>query len=350
MWNGAVMKCGGLINLNQSTVDRGFSLVSVMVGMSVMSILGLALMNLLGSQYRASAAMNLDMDRLTVWRGFVNRTDCERSKVASLPASGTAPIALFSKSGGVVLPAKNEGEKLGRFTYRAIVDIKGDVFIESRGSAEGRSLRDPAGNFDLSNWKSLTSAPICSAVGGTSGQSGSADGRARAPVDPDEDTTARLMLFANSTLKALDGDIAVTAEYILDGGYSCRNQLVFVCDGKEMSLARESQTISFTLRQDRSCYVEVRSRPAEGQSDNCQSGRIAGPGGKNAATAMQGFNLYRIQWEDRLASREDAEKCFAQKRAGVPLLKQFACQRTEAMDWNDGIWSIRGQAIRPVVR
>ena len=344
------MKCGGLVNRGQSTRDRGFSLVSVMVGMSVMSILGLAMMNLLGSQYRASAAMNLDMDRLTVWRGFVNRTDCERSKAASLPPSGTAPIALYSKSGGVVLPAKTEGERLGRFTYRAVVDNKGDVFIESRGSAEGRSLRDPAGNFDLSNWKSLTSAPICSAGGGPQGLSGNADPRSRAPVDPDEDTTARLMLFANSTIKALDGDVAVTAEYILDGGYSCRNQLVLTCDGKEMILARQDQTVSFTLRQDRGCYVEVRSRPAEGPSGNCQSGPIAGARGKNAATAMQGFNLYRIQWEDRLASREDAEKCFKQKRDGVPLLKQFACQRTEAMDWNDGIWSIRGQAIRATVR
>jgi hypothetical protein len=344
------MKCSGSLKPGQSVRDQGFSLVSVMVAMSVMSILGLALMNLLGSQYRASAAMNLDMDRLTVWRGFVNRTDCERSKAAALPPTGTAPIALFSKSGGVVLPAKIEGERLGRFTYRAVVDNKGDVFIESRGSAEGRSLRDPAGNFDLSNWKSLTSAPICSAGGGTPNPQGTADARNRAPVDPDEDTSARLVLFANSVLKALDGDIAVTAEYILDGGYSCRNQLVFTCDGKEMSLSREDQTVSFTLRQDRGCYVEVRSRTAEGASGNCQSGPIAGARGKNAATAMQGFNLYRIQWEDRLANRDDAEKCFAQKRAGVPLLKQFACQRTEAMDWNDGIWSIRGQAIRPVVR
>lgn len=334
-------------------LSAGFSLVGVMVGMSVMSLLGLALMNLLGSQYRANAALNLDMDRLTVWRGLVNRTSCERSKPAALPAKGIIALPLFSANGGVVLPAKLEGELLGRFTYRAVLDSKGDVYIESRGvTKDGRSLRDPVGNFDLGQWKQLTPnrAPLCSFGPNAGDQKGNADAKARVFEDPEEDTSASLMLFANSTIKALGGDIAVTAEYMLDGAYSCRNELVLKCDGKEMSLSREGQSVSFTLRENRGCYVEVRSRRVEGQAGSCTPGRIAGPGAKNAQTAMQGHNLWRIQWEDRLASREDAERCYAQRRAGFDLMKQDACLRTKAMDWNDGIWSIRGQVIRPLVR
>ena len=335
--------------------ESGFSLVSSMVSIAVVSIVGLALMKLMGSQMKATAAVQIDMDREAVKKSLLERIDCAASTPSALPKSGLSYIELKGKNGKTVLPAAGNGVQIGKFHYRASVNADGDLNVESRllnasGEVASHPLLGQARQIDpvtkqpgkslLLDWSSLfpQEAPLCSFSGG----SGS--------VDPDEDTSAELVYLPNGRFRAERGDLLVEIDFIADGASSCKNNLRF-SDEKELDcpkkvISREGEKIRFILKKDQACTARVESSLVDGAGP-CEGGKL---NKGNGLTVKQGTNQWRVQWEDRLVSRRDSEECKREQRRRLPVSAQRACNKIKAVDWNDAIWHIRARPVKSASR
>jgi hypothetical protein len=202
---------------------------------------------------------------------------------------------------------------------------------------------------DMTNWRDTSpgGAELCDASSPASGPKSD-----DAIENPEFD--AELVLLPSSEIIARDGDVNVSILHAVDGGGDCQNSLIIECSAgsagqKSYSLGREKDRVRFLLPKDKRCSVRVESRLKRGTGD-CQSGRITGMGAAplsgaadssdNALTMQQGRSSFRIQWEDRLAYAADGQKCNGGKG------DQGACARLRAMDWNDGIWIMKGDPVR----
>lgn len=329
--------------------QKGFSLVGSLVSLAVLSAASLGFMKLMTSHFKANAAVSNDLEREAMKRSLMQRVDCEKTGEANgqtSPRRKTA-VELRSRSGRVVLPLAANGQKMGKFHYRALNLGNGVIQVESRMvDATGNVVKHPvlanvkrknsagvevSANYD---WNPLFSpeTPLC-------------DLRDLQGADPEnpakegEDLSAELVYHQSGRFQALRGDIRIDVELVLDGGLDCRSDLVFQCDGGgSIRVSDQDPKGSVLLPKDRFCTVEVKNAGGS----NCASGTI---NKANGLTAKQGFNQWRVQWEDRLADRKDSLTCAAVKDP-VAKLSNAACQRLKAIDWNDAIWHIRGAPVR----
>jgi type II secretory pathway component PulJ len=341
--------------------QSGFSLVGSLVSLTVLSAASLGFMKLMTNHFRANAAVSNDLERESMKRSILQRVDCEKTgeAIATSEPGKVVPVELRSRAGRPLLAASTHGQKIGKFHYRALNLGNGVIQVESRMvDASGAVVKHPilsnvkaknAAGVEVSadyDWAPLFSpdAPLCDLrdLGGSSSKdrTGKDD---RYPAD--EAMSAELVYLQRGSsghggyFKALRGDIAIHVELVLDGGLDCQSHLEFQCDGRRLKITERSASGSIILSKDRTCEVRV---VEAFDTRNCASGSI---NGKNGLTVKQGFNQWRIQWEDRLGNRDDSKKCAA-VRDPVAKLSNPHCQRLSAIDWNDAIWHIRGVPVR----
>lgn len=333
--------------------QKGFSLMGSLVSLAVLSSASIGFMKLMTSHFRANAAVSNDLELEAMKRSLMQRVDCEKTAEANgqqIPGQKTS-VELVSRSGRVVLGNATNGQKIGRFHYRALNLGNGVIQVESRMvDGAGNVVRHPvlgnvkrktAAGVDVSanyGWSSLFAEgfPLCdlSEIAGTQRKN------SESLPSEDEDMSAELVYHQSGRFQALGGDVRIHVELLLDGGYDCRSDLRFECDdGAALRISEGSPKGFVTLPQNLYCKVEVIA--ASGPKD-CAEGKISSP---NGLTAKQGFNQWRVQWEDRLARRKDAFEC-ASVKDSVAKLSHPACLRLKAIDWNDAIWHIRGIPVR----
>lgn len=351
------MECGRIDG------QRGFSLVALLVSLSVMSVMAMALMTMQKNHFQANAAVQWDLDVYTFRRNIVSQTDCNETwkRLRVNPVRGQSiPVDLYaapsSRPGsGVrkILEGRPEGTPFGSkvvFRFRADLTEQGIVLLARADGGSGavpgttRAVaRHPVlgENHKWRDWNDASpgNMPLCTP------EQGVADSG-----DTNREFAAELVLTRQSTLVAKDGDMNVTVLHAVDGGGDCHNILVLNCNlasgRRTFRLGQEDARERFVLPEGRSCDVSVESRLRSG-GGSCKAGYVTGIRksndkgagsmvSDNALTMQQGWSSYRIQWEDRLAYADDGRRCDGGK--GDP----GACQRLRAMDWNDGVWMIEG--------
>jgi hypothetical protein len=341
--------------------QSGFSLVSALVSMSVISVLALSMMSLQSRHFKANAAVQWDLDVFTFRRSIVSQVDCEET-LRRLPTRAVAgravPVDLFSAPSAArgnqprrLLEGRPDGTLFGNaFRFRADLTTDG---VRLMAKAEPRpgtkeALHPVLGaNHKWRQWadSSPGDMPLCPPDLGSAAPLSAAA----------EQFTGELVLTTSSQLFAKDRSMEVSLLQSVDGGGDCQNTLVLECDlgsggRRTFRLGEESARANFVLPRDKACNVRVESRLRAG-SGTCQSGVVTGlrrgaAGGDrqmtsdNALTMQQGWSAYRIQWEDRLAYADDGKACARGKG------DQNACARLRAMDWNDGIWLVQGKVVR----
>ncbi len=336
----------------RSGSQSGFSLIGMLVSIAVLTTASLGVMKLLSRGFKANSAVKNDIELETVKRSLMQRIDCAKTAETSTPGYRKAQIvALVTGNGRTVIPPRAQGTPIGRFHFRAVLLPDGMLRVQARMvNAAGQVVKHPlladvthttsdgrkqSANYD---WKYLfpDGAPLCD-FNALKKTTQSAD----SSVDPREDESVELVYFQTGRFKAKGGDIMVTASFVSDGAYSCRNSLLFVCSG--VALRAEGETREFLLKENQTCRVRVESKrdgaPSSTKDDNCRGGSISSP---NGLTAKQGHNLWRIQWEDRLATRTDTVEC-ANRPPTMAKNNHPACRRLQAVDWNDAIWHVRGR-------
>lgn len=324
--------------------ECGISLMETMIAIGLMSLGAIGLMRMMSGQMQANAAIRYDLDFEAVKRSITQRLSCEETQKAlpqELPSQGLVPVSVMSHGGKQILPASANGVRIGHFTYRAllnpvtgILDIQG-AMLDKEGHVKSHPLLGQMRRDDgklIYGWKSLTPGhgePVACEFS-LNERSQSED--LRAP----KGELSYIEKGGKGYFLVEKADMRLQVSYLDDGGFSCQNILRLTCNnGRSIALSAAGQIRTVDLKTGESCRVEVESVVRSGPAGNCSGGSISG---RNGLTAKQGTNLWRIQWEDRLASRTDAKTCA--NRGSNPRSSVAACMRLDAVDWNDGIWRV----------
>lgn len=129
---------------NRSDITSGFSLIEALVTLSIMSIGGLALMNLNVLGMKANKSNELRADLEDIRRMITNSVGCDQTLGKTRPSTCSGPNVLLKDKLGRAI---NSGDKVGSWTIEAACESIGTR--EVNGLSIYATKKTPTGDFAL---------------------------------------------------------------------------------------------------------------------------------------------------------------------------------------------------------